>query len=109
MSGLPVVSSTSALITDQLVAAGAALACPPDAPEVLADHLARLMADDATVEAMSRRGHASAGGMAPSETAWGALLIELYRDILARPGARPAAAGAGPAWLARAGAGTPVR
>ncbi len=87
-SGLPVVSSTSALITDQLVAAGAGLACPPDDPDALADHLARLAHDDAAIETMSRRGHAAAPGMAPSETEWGALLVDLYRDILARTGAR---------------------
>ena len=35
MSGLPVVSSTSALLTDELVALGIGRSCEPDDPEAL--------------------------------------------------------------------------
>ncbi len=84
-SGLPVVSSSSALITEELVAIGAGLDCPPDDADTLAGRLARLLEDDAAVEAMSRRAFAAAPGLAPSEGEWGSLLVELYRDILMRP------------------------
>lgn len=88
MSGLPVVCSRSALIADQLVATGAGVACPPDAPELLAAHLARLLQDDGAVETMSRHGFAAASGMAPLEREWGAQLVEIYGDLLDRSQAK---------------------
>lgn len=84
MSGLPVVSSTSALVTDELVAHGIGRCCEPDDPEALAGRLAALLDDDAAVEAMSRRGFAGARALAPTEEQWGAHLVDLYAQTLAR-------------------------
>jgi glycosyltransferase involved in cell wall biosynthesis len=91
MSGLPVVSSTSALLTDELVALGIGRSCEPDDPEALAGRLAALLDDDAVVEAMSRRGFAGARALAPTEEQWGTLLVELYAQTLARAHANAAA------------------
>lgn len=90
-SGLPVVASTSALITGELVAMDAARACVPDDVEALAGVLSRLLADDAAVESMSRRAFASARTLALTEDEWGGRLLALYAETLAR-----AAAGAQP-------------
>jgi glycosyltransferase involved in cell wall biosynthesis len=87
MSGLPVMSSTSALVTDELVALGIGRSCEPDDPEALAGRLAALLDDDAAVEAMSRRGFAEARMLAPTEEQWGALLVDLYAQTLARAAA----------------------
>lgn len=95
MSGLPVISSSSALITEELVAAGAGEACPPDAPDVLAGHIARLLSDDRTVERMSMCGYGTAASMAPSEIEWGSLLVDLYEEILARAASRGSPAPSG--------------
>jgi glycosyltransferase involved in cell wall biosynthesis len=84
MSGLPVVSSTSALVTAELIALGMGQSCAPDDPDALAARLADLLDDDDTVEAMSRRGFASARTLAPDEADWGARLAELYVQVLAR-------------------------
>ena len=85
MSGLPVVSSTSALVTDELVAIGAGLPCAPGDPDALARRLAALLGDDGTVEAMSRSGFAAARALAPTEDQWGARLLDIYNQVLTRP------------------------
>ncbi|HMQ92241.1 MAG TPA: glycosyltransferase family 4 protein [Amaricoccus sp.] len=84
MSGLPVVSSTSALISDELVALGMGRSCGPDDPDALAGCLADLLDDDAAVAAMSRRGFAAARRLAPTEEQWGERLAGIYAQILAR-------------------------
>ena len=99
MSGLPVVSSTSALVTDELVALGIGRSCAPDDPDALAGRLADLLDDDDAVEAMSRSGFAVARTLAPTEEQWGVLLAEIYAQTLARS----AAAGGGPPGPATAG------
>lgn len=85
MSGLPVVSSSSALVTEELVALGMGRSCMPDDPEALADCLADLLDDDDAVAAMSRHGFARARDLAPTEAQWGEQLAELYAKTLARP------------------------
>lgn len=83
-SGLPVVSSTSALVTDELGALGSGRSCAPDDPDALAAGLAELLADDDAVAAMSRGAFAAARTLAPTEEEWGARLVALYARKLAR-------------------------
>jgi glycosyltransferase involved in cell wall biosynthesis len=89
MSGLPVVSSTSALVTEELVALGIGRSCMPDDPQALADCIADLVGDDATVAKMSRCGFTRARELAPTEQQWGRRLAELYSQMLARPATVP--------------------
>jgi glycosyltransferase involved in cell wall biosynthesis len=96
-SGLPVVLSASALISDELVASGAAVGCPPDSPDILAERLAHLMHDDPAVETMSRRAFAAAADLAPSEAEWGSQLVDIYQDTLARSASAPRPAPSPPA------------
>ncbi len=84
MSGLPVVSSTSALVTDELIARGIGRSCEPDDPDALAGCLADLLGDDGAVEAMSRSGFAVARTLAPTEEQWGRRLVEIYAQTLVR-------------------------
>ena len=93
ISGLPVVSSTSALVTDELVAFGIGRSCAPDDPDALAGRLADLLDDDDAVEAMSRSGFAVARTLAPTEEQWGAHLAEIYAQTLARSAAARRRAG----------------
>jgi glycosyltransferase involved in cell wall biosynthesis len=82
MSGLPVVSSESALITDELVRAGIAVSCTPSDHIALAQQIGRLMDDDATVAQMSHRAFASARELAPTAEDWCSALISIYRKKL---------------------------
>lgn len=93
-SGLPVVSSTSALVTDELLALGVGRSCAPDDPDALAGRLAGLLDDDAAVAAMSRRAFAAARTLAPTEEEWGERLVEIYAQTLACASCTAAPAGA---------------
>jgi glycosyltransferase involved in cell wall biosynthesis len=79
MSGIPVISSQSALITDELVRLGIGIACRPD-EEGLAQQIASLMNNDLAVAAMSRRGFENARALAPTREEWCNELVTIYED-----------------------------
>lgn len=83
MSGVPVISSTSALTTDELVAIGAAKECPPNDPELLFQEVSALLNDDLAVASMSQRGFEHARSLAPTEEEWCSRLIQIYEQKLA--------------------------
>lgn len=84
MSGIPVVTSTSALIAPEIVGLGMAKTSPPGNVPMLAQALGGLMRDDAAVAAMSHRAFAGARALAPTAEDWGESLLALYRAKLAR-------------------------
>jgi glycosyltransferase involved in cell wall biosynthesis len=81
MSGIPIIASLSALITDEIVRLGVGVACQADEKN-LAQAMATLQRDDVAVEAMSRRGFAHARQLAPTPDDWCEELISLYEDKL---------------------------
>ena len=84
MSGIPVLSSESALITEELVRAGVAVSCKPSDAVALAQQILRLMSDDATIAEMSDRGFVGARELAPTADAWCSSLLAVYRQKLER-------------------------
>lgn len=84
MSGLPVVTSTSALIGPEITGLGMALTSPPGNIAMLAQTLDGLMRDDATIAAMSQRAFTGARALAPTPEDWSESLLALYRFKLAR-------------------------
>lgn len=89
MSGIPVISSTSALITNELVSMGCCVACRPDDHAELSCHIGRLLKDDACVDSMSKKGFEAARNLAPTEVEWGSSLLQLYEAKLASLVGRP--------------------
>lgn len=83
MSGIPVISSSSALITEELVSIGCGLACRADDDAGLARQIGRLLEDDACVASMSSRGFGAARQLAPTEDEWASALLRLYEAKLA--------------------------
>ncbi len=83
MSGLPVITTTSALISDEIVGHGMARTCEPGNVHELAAVLAKLKVEDDTVEAMSRQAFAHARRLAPSAPAWSQDLWTIYGEKLA--------------------------
>lgn len=69
-SGLPVVLPPSALLADDLVGAGAAIAVNPRDPEAFAEVLRRLRDDDALVGRMSRAAFTATDHLAHSPEGW---------------------------------------
>jgi glycosyltransferase involved in cell wall biosynthesis len=84
LSGIPVVVSRFALISADIERIGAGIACNPYDEAALAAAIAGLLADDATVAAMSRRAVAAARALAPTPAQWCDDLLGLYRAALAR-------------------------
>ena len=84
ISGLPVVCSQSASIADELMSIGVGLSYAGDHPDALAEALATLLGDDATIETMSRSGFGQARRLAPTEDHWGTQLVDIYGQTLAR-------------------------
>ncbi len=82
MSGIPVVASRAALITEDLVRIGIGVGCPVDDVEALAQVLSRLRTDDAAVADMSRRGFENARTLAPTPQGWANELLSIYRSKL---------------------------
>ena len=83
-SGLPVVSSTSALITGELVAIGAGIDCAPDDPVALARRLESVLGTNfggGGDEPTGVRGGRRLGAL---EAEWGASLVDLYSELLDR-------------------------
>lgn len=79
-SGIPVVASRAALITEDLARLQIAVPFDADNEQALAAALQQLLADDALVEAMSKRAYRDAAQLAPSPEAWGDSLLALYRE-----------------------------
>jgi glycosyltransferase involved in cell wall biosynthesis len=86
MSGIPVISSSSALITEELVGLGCGLACQADDHIGLSRQIDALLRDDATVASMSRRGFEAARHLAPTEDEWCSSLLQLYESKLSGTG-----------------------
>jgi glycosyltransferase involved in cell wall biosynthesis len=84
MSGIPVLSSESALITEELVRAGVAVSCRPSDAVGLAQQIVQLMSDDGTIAEMSDRGFVGARELAPTADAWCSSLLAVYRQKLER-------------------------
>jgi glycosyltransferase involved in cell wall biosynthesis len=83
MSGIPVLASQSALITDDLVGLGVGVAHKPNDADALAQALTVLAEDDVAVAAMSRRGFDKARILAPTFEGWGDELTSIYECKLA--------------------------
>lgn len=79
MSGIPLVTSSSALIANEVTRLGMAVAVPPGDIEALAGVLTSLQHDDATVARMSRAAGAGARALAPTPAEWCDTLLALYR------------------------------
>lgn len=82
-SGIPVVASRAALITEDLARLQIAVPFEADDEQALATALQQLMADDALVAAMSERAFRDASQLAPSPEAWGESLLALYGQKIA--------------------------
>lgn len=102
MSGLPVLISRHALISDEVERLGCARTCDPYDVDGLAAALVHLASDDAGVRSMSERGFEAAPTLAPTPAAWCDALIALYDRTLRSatspeqlhpPAIRPAAPG----------------
>jgi glycosyltransferase involved in cell wall biosynthesis len=83
MSGIPVLASRAALITEDLVQLGIGVAFPADGDEALAQALTEHLRDDAAVAAMSHRGFERARTLAPTAETWGDELLSIYAGKLA--------------------------
>ena len=83
MSGLPLITSSSALIADEVLNLGIGLACPPGDIAALAASLTTLMGDDEIIATMSTRGFNRAHTLAPTPDDWCSSLLALYRQKLA--------------------------
>jgi glycosyltransferase involved in cell wall biosynthesis len=96
MSGIPIIASRAALISDDIVKLGVGIDCEPDDVGSLAEALKRLSTDSGAVATMSRRGFESARLLAPTPADWGDELLSLYENKLSasqgqvRVGARQA-------------------
>ena len=82
MSGIPVISSRSALLTDELVSLGCGWACRAGDHTELARLIHSLLQDDAAAASMSRRGFEAARVLAPTEDEWCRALLQLYENKL---------------------------
>jgi glycosyltransferase involved in cell wall biosynthesis len=83
ISGIPLITSASALIANEVVGLGMAVAVPPGDIETLAKVLASLQHDDLTVAGMSHAAAERARALAPTPAEWCDTLLELYRRKIA--------------------------
>ncbi|NJO31781.1 MAG: glycosyltransferase family 4 protein [Rhodospirillales bacterium] len=83
ISGIPLITSSSALIANEVMRLGMAVAVPPGNIEALAEALSSLQHDDSTVACMSRAARAGARALAPTPAEWCDTLLELYRRKIA--------------------------
>jgi glycosyltransferase involved in cell wall biosynthesis len=81
-SGLPVLVSNHAMIAEEVVAASFGVSCDPHDMNALVAALRHLSVDDARIEEMSRRAHATSDGLAPSPHAWVEQLLSIYTRVL---------------------------
>jgi glycosyltransferase involved in cell wall biosynthesis len=83
MSGIPIIASRAALITDDLVRLQFAVPFPSDDEDALAGAMAALMKDDVGVAKMSKHAFENARFLAPSPETWCSELLSLYEHKLA--------------------------
>ena len=83
MSGIPIIASRAALITDDLVRLQFAVPFESDDEVGLAQAMAALMNDDVGVARMSKRAFENARLLAPSPDTWGSELLSIYERKLA--------------------------
>lgn len=82
MSGVPVVVSRNAFLSEEIVRLGFGLACDPTDEAALENAISTLARDDDLVETMSRRAFAGSHDLALSPDQWGDQLLELYKNKL---------------------------
>jgi glycosyltransferase involved in cell wall biosynthesis len=83
-SGIPVLVSNLAMISDEITAMGGALACDPHDQRAFIGALSRLASDDSLIESMSRSAHANAQRMSLSPAEWMSRLLLAYGVLLRR-------------------------
>jgi glycosyltransferase involved in cell wall biosynthesis len=83
MSGIPIIASRAALITEDLVRLQFAVPFESDDEVGLAQAMAALMKDDVGVARMSKRAFENARLLAPSPETWGSELLAIYERKLA--------------------------
>jgi glycosyltransferase involved in cell wall biosynthesis len=84
MSGIPVIVSTSAPMSEDILLLNVGRACPAADVDILAKEIAALMADDEAVADISERGFRHGRQLAPTPDEWCGELIELYETKLAK-------------------------
>jgi glycosyltransferase involved in cell wall biosynthesis len=87
MSGIPVIGSRAALITEDLLRLGIGIGCEPEV-DSLAHALEAVASDNRSVATMSQKGFTTARLLAPTPADWCDELIGLYRRKLAGAGIR---------------------
>jgi glycosyltransferase involved in cell wall biosynthesis len=81
MSGIPVIGSRAALITEDLLRLGIGIGCEPEV-DSLAYALSTISSDNRAVATMSQKGFTTARLLAPTPADWCNGLIALYRRKL---------------------------
>ncbi|MFY0610029.1 MAG: glycosyltransferase family 4 protein [Hyphomicrobiaceae bacterium] len=84
MSGVPVIASDLAPITEDIVRLKIGAACNPGNEDALAAQLTKFIGDDATIATMSRRAFTDSRQLAPTSSQWCDDLISLYLWKLSR-------------------------
>ena len=83
-SGIPVLVSKLAMISDEITRIGAALACDPSDQSGFAKLLSRLASDDNLIESMSKAAHDNAQRLSLSPAEWTSRLLHIYGLLLRR-------------------------
>jgi len=94
MCGVPVIASTLAPVSDEIVRHGFGLSCAPGDAETLALQLQDIMKDDGAIAEMSKRAFAASRSLAPDLDQWCDELLNLYEDKLLRSNREQIARGA---------------
>lgn len=82
LSGIPVVASELAPITEEIVQLGIGRSCNPRDASGLAATIRELLDDDNAIHEMSRRAHNLARSLAPTDHDWCEGLLTIYADVL---------------------------
>ena len=83
MSGIPVIGSRAALITEDVVRLGIGVGCEPDV-DSLARAMATIASDNRAVATMSQKGFTTARLLAPTPSDWCNGLLAIYQRKLSR-------------------------
>lgn len=84
VSGLPVVITSTAMLSGEIAGLGVGRVVPPGDVDALARVLSDLSLDNPGVDAMSRAAFATAPRLAPTPEAWCDALLDLYSDKITR-------------------------
>ncbi|ASY59897.1 glycosyltransferase family 4 protein [Sinorhizobium sp. CCBAU 05631] len=90
-SGLPVIITNAALLSQEIAASGCGLSFTPANVDDLAAAMRRIASDDDLVHRMSMTGVAVAGQLSHTPESWADALIDLYESILLRGRSDPRA------------------